>query len=226
MRATTAPRVTGPRPAPKGREPKTATRVAVSVLGALLGLAGIEHGIGEILQGPARPEGLFILSWPEASAVEILSGEPAMTVIPNLLVTGILAVAVALVVVIWSIWFVGSPHGGLVLIALSVLLLLVGGGFGPPLMGVIVGVAATRIGASSARPPGRLARVIGMGWPWILTAAVLGYLALMPGMVLASHFLGMADAALVAALTAFAFTALVVALVAARAHDRARLQTS
>jgi hypothetical protein len=68
--------------------------------------------------------------------------------------------------------------------------------------------------------------VIGMGWPWILTTAVLGYLALMPGMVLASHFLGMADAALVAALTAFSFTALVVALVAARAHDRAGLQTS
>jgi hypothetical protein len=36
-----------------------ATRVVVAVLGALVGLAGIEHGVGEVLQGPVRPAGLF-----------------------------------------------------------------------------------------------------------------------------------------------------------------------
>ena len=43
--------------------------------------------------------------------------------------------------------FIGRKHGGLVLILLSVALILVGGGLGPPILGVIVGFAATRINA-------------------------------------------------------------------------------
>ncbi len=45
---------------------KSARRLVISTLGGLVGLAGIEHGIGEILQGSTAPAGLFILSWPEA----------------------------------------------------------------------------------------------------------------------------------------------------------------
>ena len=44
----------------------SATRITVSTFGAMAGLAGIEHGIGEILQGGAAPEGVMILSWPWA----------------------------------------------------------------------------------------------------------------------------------------------------------------
>ena len=161
---------------------RSATRVAVAVLGTLVGLAGIEHGIGEILQGPVRPEGLFIMSWPDAPALQILSGEPAMTVIPDLLVTGILAVVVGLAVAAWSIWFIARRHGGMALIGLSVLLLLIGGGVAPPLMGVTLGLVATRIGAAHPPRPGRLGRTIGPAWPWFLAAAVLGYLGLMPVM--------------------------------------------
>ena len=100
----------------------------MAVLGTLVGLAGVEHGVGEILQGPVRPDRLVIASWPDASALEILSGEPAMTVVPNLLVTGVLAVAVGLLLVVWSVGFAGRRHGGWVLIGVSTLLLLVGGG--------------------------------------------------------------------------------------------------
>ena len=73
----------------------SATRTVVSTFGLLAGLAGIEHGVGEILQGSVRPEGPVIESWPDSKAFEILGGEPALTVIPNLLVTGIAAVIVA-----------------------------------------------------------------------------------------------------------------------------------
>jgi len=75
-----------------------ATRIVVATLGVLVGLAGIEHGVGEILQGSVRPQGLAIQSWAHSQAFQILGGEPAMTVIPNLLVTGVLAVIVALAV--------------------------------------------------------------------------------------------------------------------------------
>jgi hypothetical protein len=201
----------------------SATRIVVSTFGAVVAFAGIEHGVGEILQGPVAPAGLAIESWPDVKAFEILGGEPAMTVVPNLLVTGVLAVIVALALGVWSVKFVERRHGGLVLIGLSVLLLLVGGGFGPPLMGIILGVAATRIGAPSRRPPGSVARAVARLWPWALGAGVLGYLGLVPGVVLLSWFFGVSDSNLVLGLIAVSFAALLVAPVAARAHDRVQV---
>ncbi|HEX6207034.1 MAG TPA: hypothetical protein VF058_01620 [Actinomycetota bacterium] len=200
----------------------SATRVVVATFGVLVALAGIEHGVGEILQGSVRPEGLVIESWADSEAFEILSGEPAMTVIPNLLWAGILTIAAALAVGVWSVGFAHRRRGGLVLIGLSAVLLLAGGGFGPPLIGIIVGVAATRIGSIPARRPSRVARALGRAWAWVLGTAVLGYLSLVPGVVILDQALRVESASLVAGLTALSFAALLLALVAARAHDRAR----
>ena len=172
-----------------------------------------------MLQGPVRPEGLLIMSWPDAPALEILSGEPALTVVPNLLATGVVAVAVGLAVVVWSIRFAARSDGGLVLIGLSGLLLVVGGVLAPPLMGFIVGAVATRMNTVPRRPPGRLGRMIGPAWPWFLAGALLGYLGLMPGMALATIW-GAASDGLVIGLAAFAFANFALALAAARAHDR------
>lgn len=196
-----------------------ATRVTIAVLGSLVGLAGVEHGIGEIRQGPVAPDGVYIMSWPEAEAMEILSGEPAMTLIPNLLVTGVLAVAAGLTVIAWSIWFAHRRHGGVALMGLSVLLLLVGGGIAPPIMGLIVGAVATRISTAPRRPVGRTGRALATLWPWFLAGAVVGYLGLVPGMPLAS-LAGLANEWLVIGLAMFAFTNLALALTAARTSDR------
>lgn len=204
---------------------RSATAVVVAVLGVLVGLAGVEHGIGEVLQGPVRPDGLFVQSWPDAAALEVLSGEPAMTVVPDLVVTGVLAVLVGLSVTVWSIWFAARPRGGVVLVALSVALLLVGGGLVPPVMGVVLGAVATRIGRTSPRLPGRLRSGIAPAWPWFLAAAMVGYLGLVPGMVLASAW-GVASEALVIGLAAVAFTGFGLALAAARAHDELRTARS
>jgi hypothetical protein len=198
---------------------RRATRVVVAALGALVGLAGVEHGIGEVLQGPVRPDGLFILSWPDAAALEILSGEPAMTLVPDLRITGVLAVVVGLAVAVWSIWFAAHRHGGLVLVGLSVLLLLVGGGLVPPVMGVALGAVASRMGRTSDHAPPPLIRAIAPAWPWFLAAALVGYLGLMPGMVVASTW-GWASEAMVLGLVVLAFTGFVLTLVAARAYDR------
>jgi hypothetical protein len=51
-----------------------ATRLTVSTFGAIAALAGIEHGIGEVLQGNKAPEGIMILSWPDSELFEILAG--------------------------------------------------------------------------------------------------------------------------------------------------------
>ena len=65
----------------------------------------------------------------------------------------------------------------------------------PPVMGVVVGAVATRIGSASPRPPGRFWSGIAPAWPWFLVAALVGYLGLMPGVVLAGAW-GIASEAL------------------------------
>jgi hypothetical protein len=72
------------------------TWVMVSTFGALVGLIGIEHGLGEVLQGNSVPAGIVILSWPGSTFFAILGGEPALTVVPNLLLTGVLAILFSL----------------------------------------------------------------------------------------------------------------------------------
>jgi hypothetical protein len=78
-----------------------------STLGILAGIMAIEHGIGEVLEGYRPTESVFILSWPNSAFFEIMSGEPAMTVIPNYLVTGLLAILFSS---IFLVLFVKSSH--------------------------------------------------------------------------------------------------------------------
>jgi len=117
-------------------------RVAASALGIFAGLGGASHGPGEMLQGNNAPSSLVIEAWPELTA---LAGEPAMTIIPSFLVAGILTVIVGLIVAVWAARFVQRRNGGLVLILLSILMLLVGGGLFPPVFGVAAGLIGTRI---------------------------------------------------------------------------------
>jgi hypothetical protein len=204
-----------------GREKKTtATRIVGSAFGALAALAGVEHGVGEILQGPVRPSSVVIESWPDTARFEILSGEPAMTLVPNMAVTGVLAIITALAVGIWAVWFFQRPHGGLILIGLSVVLLLVGGGFGPPMVTAIIGMAATRIGKERKKEPGLIGSALARAWPWLLGAGLVGYLGLVPGMVLVSRMTSFDNPYLVSGLMFVAFVGLILSLVAARLHDR------
>ena len=66
------------------------------------------------------PPAYLIQSWPDIEAFAILAGEPALTVLPNLLVSGVLTVIIAVALAIWSVAFVQRRGGGPVLILLSV----------------------------------------------------------------------------------------------------------
>jgi type IV secretory pathway TrbD component len=89
----------------------------------------------------------MIEAWPVLTS---LGGEPAMTLVPSFLVTGVLAVILGLIVTIWAAARVQMKNGGLVLILLSIMMLLVGGGVFPPIFGVIAGIIATRIRQAEA----------------------------------------------------------------------------
>ena len=120
-----------------------ATRGAASTIGVVAGLIGLYHGYNETLQGNSTPSSIMINAI--GPPCQGSSCFPAMTVIPDFFVTGVLAVIFALIVVGWAAVGVSKKNGGVVLILLSVVLLLVGGGFLPPALGIIAGAIGTRI---------------------------------------------------------------------------------
>jgi hypothetical protein len=155
----------------------SAARLAASTFGVLAGLGGIRHGIGEILQGNVAPSGIMIDSWVEGPIATNMGGEPGLTVVPNLLVTGVLALIFSSAVVVWAAAFVQRKNGGWILILLSSAMLLVGGGVGPPIIGILAGVAGLGIGAPliwwRTRLPVSARRFLAALWPWVFGVAVL-----------------------------------------------------
>jgi hypothetical protein len=158
---------------------RRATRITATVLGLTAGGAGIEHGFFELLQGNARPEGLMIVSMGPPCVPELTwnACEPAMTIIPSFLITGIVALLLSIAVLVWSAFFVQKKHGGLILILLCIPLLLFGGGIFPPLIGIIAGVMGTRIhkplNPEQSRLSGGLLRALAALWPWSLILYVV-----------------------------------------------------
>jgi hypothetical protein len=151
-----------------------ATRITASILGIYAALLGIEHGVFETLQGNAATDGLMINAiGPPCQADTVWHAcFPALTVIPNYAATGIAAIIAGLAVSIWAAAFVQRKHGALILIALSILMALVGGGFVPTFAGIIAGVAGSRIHAPlnwwRAHRSGGLLRFLARLWPWPL----------------------------------------------------------
>jgi len=123
----------------------SAARVVASTFGILVGLAGIDHGIFEILQGNAPTNGIMIDAIGPAQRFWEYGAETALTIVPNFLITGILAVLFGILVILWAGFFVHRKHGAWVLLFLSIILFLVGGGFAPIFMSILASLAASRI---------------------------------------------------------------------------------
>jgi hypothetical protein len=79
----------------------TASRVA-PWRAALVAVGGFTHGIGELRQGSAAPDGIVFDSWANGPIATNLGGEPAMTLVPNLLVAGVLTMIVSVVIFTWA----------------------------------------------------------------------------------------------------------------------------
>lgn len=153
---------------------RKATKTVATWLGVVAGIAGLEHGYFEFLQGNTPTPGLAFPSWgPPCVPEEIWHAcEPAMSVIPNFLITGIAAMLLSLALMVWAGWFVQRRYGGWVQMTLSFLLLLFGGGFFPPVIGFVGGLAGTQINRPLSGSPTRLTRFAARLWPWSLVLFV------------------------------------------------------
>jgi hypothetical protein len=165
---------------------RKATRTVAKLFGITAGLAALEHGYFEILQGNVRPAGVMFPSWGADICDPVRAWhacEPAMSILPNFLVIGILTVLLSLAVLIWSGWFIHRKQGGLILILLAIALLLAGGGFFPPVIALAGGFAAMKIHHPIIDKPGGLTRFASKLWPaspiiylvWTLGQFPFGY---------------------------------------------------
>ncbi len=200
---------------------RSAAQITVGVMGTLMGLAGLEHGIGEILQGNVAPGGVMIRSWPDSAFFRSLNGEPALTILPNLLLTGILAMLFSSMFVVWNIRFAHRADWGKGLMLLALPMLLFGGGVFPPILGLLIGAFADRMTTRSRQQPGsRISGLMGRGWPWVFTACCAAWLALFPGIAVLGYFFGVEHAGLTLVIMAAAFILLVLSLWSSIEHDQ------
>lgn len=155
---------------------RRATKIIAASFGLFAGFGGLEHGYFEILQGNARPQNMMIASIGAPCVPEEIWHlcEPAMTILPNFLMTGILSMLLGLVTMIWAGAFLQRSRGAAVLMLLSIGLLLFGGGIFPPLIGVVGGGVGTKINTPLKRESGAFWRVLAKAWPWTIILLFVG----------------------------------------------------
>jgi len=155
------------------------TRVIASVLGVCVGVSGLDHGLFEALQGSTPTPGLFIEAIGPSQRMWIYGTEDAFTLVPNFLVTGILAMILGLLTVVWSVGFIHRARGSQVLLLLGLLLFLVGGGVGM-LAFLLFGWAVARrihrpLTWRQSVVPEAVGRVLSKAWPGLVAVGLALY---------------------------------------------------
>ncbi len=154
-----------------------ATRAIVSTLGVLFAISGMNHGFFEALQGNTPTRGLIVQAIGKQNRMWIYGTEEAFTLIPNFLISGIAAMTVGVLIIVWSLKFVHKKHGSLIFLLLFILLFLVGGGIAQVLFFTLAWAVSTRINKPvvwlrSAFPEGVRAALEPL-WLWLLIAFTL-----------------------------------------------------
>ena len=99
---------------------------------------------------------------------------PALTLIPNLFVSGAAAALVGLGMAIWAVFFVERPGAAGWCWQRYPWWLLVGGGFVPVFVGLVAAAAASRLHAPP-KPGGRGWRILAALWPWPLALMAIWF---------------------------------------------------
>jgi hypothetical protein len=147
-----------------------------------------------------------------------------MSLVPNFLASGVLTVLVSMALIAWALLFVPKRGSALAILLMSASLLVVGGGFGPPLLGIVLGIGATRLVARSTwwdrSAPPAVRRTASRCWPWALGLAVAAWILVMPGTMILDRLAGLeiAERAVIV-FTPAAFLGLIGALLTASARD-------
>jgi hypothetical protein len=155
--------------------------LTVATFSALFGLSGLEHGLFELLQGTVVPTGLVISAIGPAQRFWPHGTETAFTVIPNMAITGCVAMLFGLSVILWSLLGLRTRRAWLPLLLLSVGQFLAGGGFAQIFLSVPISIVASRLNKPLTwwrnRVPDTVRTV--MAAPWAILYAL--FVVLMAG---------------------------------------------
>jgi hypothetical protein len=156
------------------RTPNNSVRKTTTIVAGLLAAAGFEHGLFEALQGSKFTHGVFIQAIGDSMKWWKYGTEDAFTVVPNFLLTGILAMSVSTSIVIWSLFFLHRADAAKVLLLLFIALTAVGGGVGFIPFFLVTWAYATRTGSSLEWWRGRLSSGARRKFSTMWTPALVG----------------------------------------------------
>jgi hypothetical protein len=200
----------------------SAAKSTALVFGILAGLGGLTHGVGEVLQGNVKLDSIVVNSWTQGPIATNMGGEPGITIIPNVLISGILTILISLTIIVWAI-FGRNKHYGRTLVLLSVGLLLVGGGVGPPLIGMLAGVAGIGVDKPSTwwrqHLPENVRHFLAALWPWVFSITVINGVFLIIGSVILVYLFGLNKPLLFLSSFYFSILSLLLTIFTGRAYD-------
>ncbi len=200
----------------------SATRAVASFVGVFGGLMGMEHGFFETLQGNVAPGSLIIDAIGRQPNSVFQGSEPALTIVPNLFVTGILAICVGLLITIWAAAFIERHNAVLVLMLFSSILFSVGGGLAPLVIELIAAAIATWINQPHrwwrAHLSANVQHWLAELWPWPFVAFfVPSFINLQ--IAIFGNFFGVNNPSLLALIVLLIFGLLLLSVMSGFAYD-------
>jgi hypothetical protein len=199
-------------------------KLSVATFASILGIAGVEHGVGEILQGNVKPDIFFIQSWPNHELYEVLAGEPAFTVLIRMpiYVTGIIAIFVSVLIIILALFFLEKKYSTYIFPGLVLSLFLFGGGIaGPVLMGILLSWAVYCINSDVfiIKKERSSWKVLKSMWKIFYPVSIIGWFSLWPGLVLLGAAGFIPDTSIVYFLSSISLITLILTIFSALASD-------
>lgn len=169
---------------------KNSRLLIATIFGIYAALGSLPHGIGLMLQGHGKPESIVLDTWTVGPIAKNLGGEPGMTIIPNFWISGILTIILSVVMILWITLFINKKYGGLVYIILTIAVLLTGGGFAPPTISLLAGIATVTSHMSNTwlyKPDSAAGRLLARIWPWVFGfSAIIGGFVFIIGIILSA----------------------------------------
>jgi hypothetical protein len=154
-----------------------AARLTAIAFGVYAGFFGFGHGIGEILQGNIITPSIRIYAFASPGLPFPFGQEPAMTIIPNYLFSGILTVIFGILIILWSTKYIKYKYWSIVLLILSIILLLVGGGYAPFTVLIIACISGIKINSKykwcRKYLPTKFRQILSLLFPWAYISSLI-----------------------------------------------------
>jgi hypothetical protein len=176
---------------------KTKMHLCLMVFGVVIGVVGLIHGGGTLMQGSAIVEGhspsALPENWPNAEFYELTMGSPVYTILTGIQfrTLGLLAVLVSTALIVFSLFYLKIRNGILIFTVLLLCVFLFGAGRGTP---VAIGIplicfwALSKIMTKKKTRSETAMKYLSASLSIAIWLHVLSWVVFFPGFILLSNF--------------------------------------